>query len=195
MTPRAAQDPLPSHRSLLISHFSSFRSLRSLFALHLSWGIAFLRRSQICDFSWFPCALSRDVALICHVHSATGVVRNHDPAPGRPVTDTFGQPFQPLWLRSLTATDTPSLPLTDLTPHGPSGLSRGVVISGEVRCHIGASTTSRSPAPPAGFPGTLAVCCTSSTSARSSEPPFEIVDVDASIAEMHWDWRMPPWIM
>lgn len=123
------------------------------------------------------------------------LARKHDSATGRPVTDTFGQPFQPLWLRALTATATPSLPQTDLTPHGPSGLSRGVVISGEVRCHIGASTTSRSPAPPAGFLGMLAGCCTSSTSVRSSEPPFEIVDVDASIAEMLWDWRTPPWIM
>jgi hypothetical protein len=124
------------------------------------------------------------------------MVRTHDSANGRPVTDTFGQPFQPQWLRSLTATATPSLPHpTDLTPHGPSGLSRGVVISGEVRCHIGSSTTSRSPAPPAGFPGTLAACSTSSTSVRSSEPPFATVDVDVSIAEIFWDWRMPPLIM
>lgn len=123
------------------------------------------------------------------------LVRNHDSATGRPVTDTFGQPFQPLWHRSLTATETPSLPQTDLTPHGPHGLSRGVVISGEVRCHIGASTTSRSPAPPAGFPGTLAACYTSSTSARSSEPPFGIVDVDASIVEMLLESRTPLWIM
>lgn len=111
------------------------------------------------------------------------------------MTDTFGQSFQPQWPRSLTPTASWSLPHSDDTPHGPFGLSRGFVISGEVRCHIGASTTSLSPAPRAGYPATLASCCTSSTSARSSVRPFGIVDAVAFTAGPVWDWKTLPLTM
>lgn len=110
------------------------------------------------------------------------------------MTGTYGQPIHPLWTRALSAPDTGRLPITDTAPLEPDGSSWGVVISGEVRCHIGASTTSLSPAPRAGYPATLAGCYTSSTSARSSVQHFGIADAAVSIAGLLSDWRMPRWI-
>jgi hypothetical protein len=71
--------PLGRHPSPLKPHFSPLRFSLSLFALQLSFQPERWRRSltpavtsQICDFSKIPCALSRDVAPILHVHLATG---------------------------------------------------------------------------------------------------------------------------
>ena len=114
---------------------------------------------------------------------------------GRPVTDTFGQAFETGSPRPLPAAAVWRLLLIDHTPLGPSAPQRGVVISGEVGCHVGSSTMSVSPVPPGGYPVTRAASSTSSSSARSSAPPSGIVDVDVSIADPDWDWSTPPWIM
>lgn len=152
--------------------------------------------SQIFDFPQISCAESRCGEQSRASTRQRGLDCSHvRPRIGRLVIGTFAQPFQSHWLRSETPTATWSLPLTDHTPHGQPGLLRGVVISGEVRCHIGASTTSLSPAPRAGYPATLAACCTSSTSVRSSGQPSGTVDVAAFIAEPHWVSKTLPWIM
>ena len=110
------------------------------------------------------------------------------------MTDTFGQAFEPGFPRSLPATAVWRLLLIDHTPLGHTAPQRGVVFSGEVRCHVGSSTMSRSLVPLGGYRVTLAAWSTSSTSVRSSARPFGIVDVDVSIAAPPSDSRMPPWI-
>ena len=77
------------------------------------------------------------------------------------MTGTLGSPFAHRLPRSLAASALATavwrlLLNHDDTPRGHDAPTRGVLISGEVRCHVGSSTMSRSPAPLAGYPATLA---------------------------------------